>query len=173
MKRLVLPIILAVASITGGCASFGPGTKRSLGEVDFDEAFGSAANVFSRYFKIAEADMFTGEIKSEPERFEDGSERIIDNMPTRRLASLNLYRKNGDVFARATVEIQQLQPDRAHQSAWAGENYDTVPNQSPAEMEAATTPQQNRNWETIRYDHQLEHAILSDLQNRLHPQEQE
>ncbi len=49
------------------------------------------------------------------------------------------------------------------------EDYSTVPNQSPAYDEAATTADQNESWMTYDYAHDLETKILDDLYRSLHP----
>ncbi len=172
MKRIFSPIILAVIITACGCGSMGPGTKRTIGPMEFDQAFASAANVFAQYFTIDEADMFTGKITSKPEHINGETEQIIGANQMRRIGTLNMYRKDGDVVASVLVEVQKLQPDMIHHDTWEGAKYDTVPNQSPAEIEAATTPQQNRNWQTVRRDRRMEHAILTDIYNRLNADKQ-
>jgi hypothetical protein len=51
-----------------------------------------------------------------------------------------------------------------------GENYDTVPHETPAQREAATTAEQNESWETRSHDADVERKILQDLWRSLHPQ---
>ena len=49
------------------------------------------------------------------------------------------------------------------------ENYSGMPNQTPADLEGATTPRQNDVWETYRYNRMLERTILRDLDRLLRP----
>ena len=155
-----------------GCAQRTPGTTRSLGLVDHDTAFAAGRHVMSQYFRIAQVDRQAGVISSQPQPADAGAERILGASPARQLATLRLRRQDGRLVAQATVALQRQGSDIHRQISPAAGSYDSVANRTPAELEAATTPQQNETWVTERYAHDLERKILADLYRLLHPQAQ-
>ena len=101
-----------------------------------------------------------------------GAERILGASPARQLATLRLRKEDGQVVAQATVALQRQGSDIHRQINPAAGSYDSVANRTPAELEAATTPQQNEAWVTERYAHDLERKMLADLYRLLHPKAQ-
>jgi hypothetical protein len=140
-----------------GCANVEVGTERSLGAVGYTEAFDAARTVMGQYFTVASADVDNGRIEAAP-----------NPLPGR-----PLRRGDGTVTAYASVTIQRQSTAAARQLAWPAGVYDGPPNQTPAQMEAATTAEQNETWMTERRDRTLEQQILTDLANALRGRTQE
>ena len=163
-------IALLAGGVLAGCAQPTPGRTRALGEVRFEAAFASAREVMAQYFPIADADADAGVIRSRPQAVEAPPERLLGRSPARQVATLRLYRENGQVVAQASVAVQREGSAGHRQLSAAGDSYDTVPNKTPADAEAATTAEQNQVWETERYDHALEARILADIYAGLHPE---
>ena len=173
MKRTL--IILIVAAMLAGCSQEMAGTSRSLGVVPYGEAFAAGKQVMGNFFSVESADIQSGRIRSRSRRLNVRSERLVTGLagmagsPARRLATLKLHRSGGAVVAYATVEVQR-QDSAIHRQRGADmENYDSVPNKTPAELDAATTPEQNELWRTCRRDRAMEEKILSALYVKLTP----
>jgi len=172
-SRIILTA-LAVAMLAG-CSREMAGTSRSLGVVPYGEAFAVGKQVMSNFFSVASADIQSGRIRSRPRRQNVRSERLVTGMvgmagsPARRLATLSLHRSGGAVVAYATVEVQRQDSAIHRQRSADLDNYDSVPNRTPAELEAATTPEQNELWRTCRRDRAMEEKILSALYVKLSP----
>ena len=142
------------------------GTRRPLPAASFSEAFSAGRTVLSHYFHVASADADDGIIRSEPQ-FTDRSGGLLGRSGNRRVAMLKITHVGGQLMAVASVAVQRKgvminRERRAYQ-----DNYDSVPNQTPADMDAATTSEQNEMWETHSYDHALENQILDDLIEKL------
>lgn len=146
-----------------------PGTQRVLGPVAYDEAFATAREVMAQYFALDEADSKAGVIRSHPRPVVAEGFSIIGLPPDRQLAELTLRPDGSYVVARLTVSIQRQGSETLRMFRARDENYSGVPNRTPADLEAATTHRQNEQWETYRYDHMLERAILRDLARLLRP----
>ena len=165
---MVAALVLA-AGLLGGCSTASPGTTRALGDVNPDVAFATARQVLGQYFPIDDANPRTQVITTRPRPVDAGWDRPLGGYPARQLATLRIVREDGAVAAHLAVE-EQRQRSQMHRSVQQlGENYDSVPDQTPAEQEAATTIEQNEAWETHRYDHTLEARILSEIYRVLHP----
>jgi hypothetical protein len=163
----VLAMLLA-GSWAGGCGGPSLATQRSLGAVDYGQAFAAAEGVFSQYFTIDHASQATGESVSSPEDLTAAPEGLLSSPATRRLATMQVDRQDGQVVARLTIEVQRQRRELYRQMKMDTENYSTVPNRTPAEVEAATTTEQNETWETQRYDRAMEAKILQQLYTVLH-----
>lgn len=163
--------LLVTAGLLAGCSTAAPGTTRALGDVSPDVAFATARQVLGQYFPIDDANPRTQVITTRPRPVDAGWDRPLGGYPARQVAILRIVEENGSVAASLAV-TEQRQRAQMHRSVQqVGENYDSVPNQTPAEQEAATTLEQNESWETHRYDHALEARILSELYRVLHPGE--
>ncbi len=161
-------VTLLLSAVLTGCTEQ-HGSSKSLGDIGYASAFASGREVMSQYFSVESADPSTGEIKSRPKEIELKGERLLGGSHARQVAVLRLNRKNGKVVAHAMVSVQRQGSDVFRQMKVANENYDSVPNQTPAEIEAATTPEQNETWQTEYFDHSLENKILEDLYKALSP----
>ena len=168
-KQIIL--LTAVALLAVGCTTqdsdplgnlFGTnvGSRRELPGATFDKAFNSGRTVLSHYFDIAYADSTTGVIRGEPK---------ITGAGTRQVAKLELQHTTEGLVAIASVANQRQGSPVQRQMTMTGENYDSVPNNTPAEIDAATTADQNETWETLRPDRALEGQILNDLQRAVSP----
>jgi hypothetical protein len=190
-RRMLLMFVAAIAplALAGGCDDgssanwpipggagpsglLGPGTparSRALGAVDKQLAFTTAKDVMGMYFDIESADPDKGTIQARPKMVEERRERLVGRSPTRQVASMLIVSGDGQVSARISIATQQQGSSMFR--TMRGETYSGVPDQTPAEMEAATTVQQNETWRTIGYAYETERKMLDDIYRRLHPQE--
>ncbi len=160
--------VLFAAGLLAGCNGAGRGTTMSLGRVNYDKAFKAAKSVMGQYFSVASADADAGLIESRPKPIDAKPAGIFRNPAARRIATLKLFREGGEVFARLAVEIQRQEAAACYQLQMAASGYNTVPDKTPAEIDAATTAEQNEAWQTQKFDHTLEYTILRDLRKKLH-----
>jgi len=174
MKSWTTPAACAVAlGLLGGCSVATPGTTRHLGAVDYASAFASAREVMSEHFSIASADADSGLIESRPKKINAEAERLLGGQsPARQVARIQINRRNGGVAAHASVAVQREGSGVFRTWRSPGENYDEVPNETPAQAAAATTPEQNEAWRTEKYDHALERQMLEQVYQYLHPGEE-
>ncbi len=164
--HLAAPVLL-MAAIAGCGGPEEPYTARSMGNVEFDDAFATAKAVISNYFKISYADESTGLIQCEPKRSDEAG--LSPKADMRQVATFRLTRgDNGMIRATASIAVQRQTQDLQTMVNPMNEPYSSVPNQTPAQVEAATTPEQNQTWSTIRYATAVENRILSDLYQALH-----
>ncbi len=171
MNHAAIYAVWTLTLIAGGCNSFMPGTSRSMGDVSYESAFAEGQHVFGQYnFLIAGADPDTGEIRSHPKSDSARPDRLLTNSPARKIATLSLRRDDGQVVATLSVAIERLGSQEAMTIEASRENYSSVPDQTPAEIDAATTAEQNEVWTVDSYDHPLEQRMLDDLWQRLHPE---
>jgi len=157
---------LLIAALAGGCAQPMPGTSRPLGDVTYDDAFTTGRQVMAQYFPLAQIDEWRGMIISQPTPL--AQQRLVGGAQQRQVARLRLRRQASTVVAEASVEIQR-QASQAHGAMRRPQlAYDAASLYTPAEAEAATTPQQNEMWVAVHYNHALEARLLEQLYARLH-----
>ena len=158
---------VAAASASIACNSMPPGTRRVLGPTTYDNAFSTAREVMGRYFPIAESDRKKGVIKSRPRLVEAARFRVSSPVSARQTATLRLRRDGRYVVAFLAVAIYR-QGGRFHRMEGPGEeNYRARPGRTPAELEGATTYEQNQAWQFLRHDHVLQRTILDELASQL------
>lgn len=168
-------IILAAVGMFAGCSQEIASSSRVLGDVSYGQAFATGKQVMSNFFPVASADLHSGVITSRPKPVTLRSERLVTGLvgmagsPARRIATLKLRRSRGTVIAFASVEIQRQDSAAYRQRGADLENYDSVPNVTPADLEAASTPGQNELWRTCRHDRAMEERILSAVYAALNP----
>ena len=165
--RGMLVVAAAGVSILAGCAGAEVGAKRSLGTVNYTQAFDAARTVMGQYFTVASADADGGLIESAPKPLMG---RVLGGKEGRQVAAVWLRKMDGTVTAYALVTIQRQASVAARQLAWPAGVYDGPPHQTPAELEAATTAEQNESWITERRDRALEQQLLTDIDNALRGQ---
>lgn len=146
------------------------GRARSLGEVGYQPAFATAREVLAQYYSIESADPQTGVIRSRPKPVQARAERIVGKSDARQVATMRLRRDGREVIAHLAVAIQRQGSTIHRQMRMDADNYSSVPNQTPAEVEGATTPEQNESWRTDKYDRVMEQTILNQLYRAMHPQ---
>ena len=166
-RQTCLFAVLATMGTLVGCNQPTPGTSRVLGNVDYNVAFAAARETMSMYFTIDSADPVTGVIVSRPRPAEGRGERLLGGSPARQIATLNINRTDGGLVAKASVAVER---QAGSVMGPRGDTYSSVPNQTPAEGEAATTAEQNQGWQREGYARDVERRILNDLFNALHPQ---
>jgi hypothetical protein len=192
-RTAVLTVTTLLAALLAGCTDMGapwpmtggagsqragllgpgsPGRSRALGAVDPQLAFTTAKDVIGMYFDVASSDPDKGMIVCRPKPVQDQKERLLGASPTRQLASLQIVSGDGQVSVQVAVAVQQ-QGSNVYRTMHSNDSYSGVPNQTPAEIEGATTPEQNESWRTVGYAYDTERKILDDLFRRLHPEEPE
>jgi hypothetical protein len=82
---------------------------------------------------------------------------------------VRLRAEGKEVVAYATVAVQRQGGSVFRVMPRDADDYDTVPNKTPAEGDAATTVGQNETWRTHRYADDVERKILEDIWRSLHP----
>jgi hypothetical protein len=166
--------IVAAALAAGmlvGCNQAMPGRSRALGTVEYSAAFAAAREVLAQYYSVESSDAETGVIQARPKRIDAPNERLLSGSPAREVATLRLRKEGKAVVAHTTVAVQR-QGGPALQTMRGGtDTYSSVPDDTPAEREAATTVEQNESWRTHHYAHAVERKILDDLYRALHPKE--
>jgi hypothetical protein len=168
--RFVAAALLAAASMAGGCNVASPGSSRSLGEVEYPQAFAAARDVMSQYYSIASSDPATGIIKSRPKSVAAQPDRIIGRSPARQVATMRIWPRGKEILADVTVAVQRRGDTVLRHMPTPAENYDSLPNRPPSAREAATTTEQNESWRIEKYNHTTEQKILKDLFLSLHPE---
>jgi hypothetical protein len=179
MKRIVLTAFVAACLVLPACQKVdlteglapGQGTTRTLGEASYQQAFATSRMTLGQYFPIAEANPNTGIIKTRARAVDAGHDRILGGSPARQVATLKLTRENGLVIAQILV-MQQRQgaaPRKAMGFSQERYNYTGNPgDETPADLDAATTGEQNQAWQNEKPRHDIEVQILDDLYKRLH-----
>jgi len=165
----VFMVSVLAAGILGGCNLPAPGTARDLGKVQYGLAFAAAIDVMRQHFSVASADPDTGVIQSRPKLVKARAERLLGGSPARHLARMTIRRKDGRIVANASVALQREGSAIHGTMGSTNESYDSVPNRTPAEEVAATTPEQNEIWRTRSHDRALERRMLDELYKALHP----
>jgi len=169
IKRFaLLTAILLAACLPAGCDGGTRGTTLSLGNIEYHKAFQEATKVMSQYFSVASADSETGTIETRPKAIEAKPDGIFRSLEARQIAKLHLRREGQEVLANLSVEVQRQGSAAYGQLQMPASGYDSVPHRTPAEIDAATTPEQNESWQTETYDHTLEYTVLDQLYKQLH-----
>ena len=156
--------------VLAGCNADAPsGTRLSLGDVSHAEAITIAREVMRKHFELAPGNPGDSEIVALPKSVNARAQRILGGKsPTRQLATLRLMPLQGHVVASVSVRLQRQGSASFEQFGSTG-NYSTVPNDTPSQSTAATTPQQNEAWETRGRDTAMERTILQELYDAIHP----
>jgi hypothetical protein len=177
--RRTLLLALVLMAMATGCAE-SPltdiivgqprmGKTRSLGHAEYAVAFAQGRQVMQQYFQLDRADPDKGVITTKPKPIGERPARLLGKSSARKRATMTLLREGPEIVAYVSVPIEQRSTTETFPKMPQNEPYSSVPNQSPAYEEAATTPQQNELWRINSYDHRLEESILDDLYKRMHP----
>lgn len=143
------------------------GSTRTFAYGNYSEAFGSARTIMSQRFTVLDADQDTGIIRCAPQPITAGNDRIIGASPSRQVASMRIQGRGGQIEAICIIEQQRQTDEVLRNQPVVGDNYSGVPHQTPAQIDAATTSEQNDTWETVRTDTMLENQILNALRDAL------
>ncbi|MFP4104518.1 MAG: hypothetical protein ACLFVU_00375 [Phycisphaerae bacterium] len=155
-----------------GCNTTTPGDQVSLGDVNYQAAFAGARQVMRTHFPVASADPESGVIRSRPVPADPDENRILGGTsPARKVATMKVQEKEGEVFAHLSVAIQQQESSIHRVMPNTTGEYDAVPDETPAQMEAATTAEQNESWITRSYDSAMQRRMLEELYLLLRPSE--
>ena len=169
MRHGWIVLIPLSAVVLSGCNQALPGTARQLGAADYTAAFAAAREVMSQYYSVESANPDTGTIQSRPKSVTAPHERLLGGSPARQVATMRLRKEGKDVVAHVSVAVQRQGGAVLRQSRPGIDDYDSVPNETPAEQDAATTVEQNESWRIHGYAHDVERKILDDLYRSLHP----
>jgi hypothetical protein len=159
------------AVVLAGCQATEPGTTLSLGKVGYDKAFVAAEKVMSQYFSVAAADDAAGTVACRPKPAPAKAEGLLRAPPARHVATMRLRRSGEEVVAHVTVAVERQEAAAHRQLRMIGADREPVPLRTPAELDAATTAEQNDEWAARGHDAALERAILRDLYEALWPEE--
>ena len=152
---------MLLVSVLGGCTDVSQFPERSLGMVGYVDAVDAARQVMGQYYTVAKVDADNGEVKSLPKAAEAG----LMGGSAREVATIYLRKQNKEVVAYASVQVQRRS---GAMKQMGSPSYSGVPNQTPAELEAATTAEQNENWTDERQDSSMAYKLLNDLYDMLH-----
>jgi len=152
----------------------GQATSRNLGDTSYQQAYAAGREVLGQYFSIAPDQSIAGAgvIKSRPkDGLDAGRDRLLGSSPARQIATLQIVQEGPCVVAQVQV-MQQRQGAAAQQRMGYSQerhNYSGNPgNETPADLDAATTPQQNESWSNEKRRRDVEAQILDDLYRKLH-----
>lgn len=162
-------IVGVVAAVAAGCGEPTPGTSRNLGAVPYELAFVSAQDVVSQRYSVIEADPATGVITTRPRPVGTESGVLGGSADAREVATLRMRREDENVVAHLSVAMERKRSTVSRRMMQDQENYSGVPNTTPADVDAASTPEQRDLWQPERYLHHIERRLLQDLFARLHP----
>jgi hypothetical protein len=171
MKRSLIAMAwIALAMGVAGCAE-SPGTTRDLGAVSYEMAFVTARDVIGRHYDIAHSDPATGRVETVAKPVEPGPAGVLGGSvrDAREQATLQLRREGERVTARLAVALQRRRSSISRRMTLAEEDYSGVPNKTPAEIDAATTTEQNQTWQTERYLAHRQRALLTEIYRAVHP----
>jgi len=169
IRHAWIGVAVVAACVASGCSQATPGTSRSLGAVGYESAFAAANEVVAQYFSIESSNPHTGIIRSRPKSVKAPKERLLGGSPARHVATVRVRTEGKTVVAYATVALQRQGGAELREIRPGADNYDSVPNQTPAEREAATTVDQNESWRTHTYAHDVERKILQDIYRSVNP----
>lgn len=173
MRGLTLAVLAAALMLAGcqdGSSFLGGGDDyrtQTYDSADRALVFETARNVLGMYFSIASADPDTGKIVSRPLQVEASRDRLLGSTPTRKLATMRIYRTSD---GRTSVDLQilvQKQDAAAFAAMQPITESNEIPNQTPAQTGAAETPEQRQSWQDVGRDYTMEQTILRDLEGRL------
>ncbi|MBI5724461.1 MAG: hypothetical protein HZA50_10920 [Planctomycetes bacterium] len=160
-------LAIVAAALAAGCSQAPPGTSRDLSTNDRANAYVVCRDVLTQYFSVETDDPQAGIMKSRPKDIVAAKgERLLGNSPARQIATLSLRKEGGSIVAYVCIETQRQGSDPNRQMGYASsvsDNYSGVPNQTPAQSDAATTAEQNESWRTVDYDHVQENKILNEI----------
>lgn len=145
------------------------GSRRPLEQAgSYAEVFNRARMIMSQYYTVSSADQEKGVIVSAPKPLGPASgRRLLSASPGREIASIKIRSDAGRLLAIATVAVQRQESAAYQMQAMDRENYDSIPNKTPADLDAATTSHQNDLWETHSYNRHQERLLLDDLERAL------
>ena len=162
-------VVASIALI--GCNTDAPsGTRLSLGDVSNAEAVTVARAVMGKHFELTRGNPGDLKIVALPKSVDaTKAQRLLGGKsPVRQLATLRLQSQEGYVVANVSVLLQR-QGSASFEQFGASGNYSTIPNETPSQGSAATTPEQNEAWETRGHDTVLERTIVQELYDAMHP----
>jgi len=172
MPRCVWIVTAAIAAGSlFGCSPSLPGTGRTLGAVNYETAFAAGRRVMSQYFSVLPGGAESGLLQTRPMSAKAGPAGGIGlgSADRRKVATLRLSRRGEVVMAHLSIQVQGQRKDVFRQLRHDDQAYTSVPNQTPAQEEAATTPEQNDVWRNVGRDRKLERQILGEIYQALHP----
>lgn len=166
MKRwMLLPMLAALAV---GCQTQQFATQ-PLGNVDYDQAYLAARNVFAQYFSIASADPETGKIVARSRSVDSPRpDRLLGTSPARHLAEMRVRREGGEVLVEVRVELQRQGTTAFRQMEPVTVNNE-LPYRTLSEQTSPYSQEQLDAWQSSGRDEALERKILGDVVLALHP----
>lgn len=163
-------LLLSLGLLLGGCQSE-QFRSQNLGAVPYQLAYQAGLDVLQKYYMIDSANSRTGRITSQPKLVEARRTRAIYVGPAREKAVLRIRQEGPIVWADVRIEVQS-QEGEAYASLSQLTSNNDIPNQTPAQRDAALSAEQKQAWVTTGNNYETERRILSDIYQHLHPTSQ-
>ncbi len=140
-----------------------------LRSVAYSEAFAAAERAVGRHFRIKQRNFTAGIISGVPSEMvlNDAGTRIISgalggSRQARRVVEVRVRPEGAYVDVHCRVLVQELETSRFRIMERERGAYDQ-PWDTPADLEASTTPEQNAVWVNRSRDRTMEREILSEV----------
>jgi hypothetical protein len=137
--------------------------------VSYRTAFAAAEQALQRYFVIETRNPAAGILRARPveSKLDSSGTRIISDAmggsrTGRQLAEMRVQQEGPDVDVSCRVLIQELETERFRMAERQRGVYDQ-PTDTPAEVEAGTTSEQNAVWVNRARNRELERRILETV----------
>lgn len=168
LKLLCITAAALLASLGLGCTASEEFRTQPLGNVNYNETFSAARSVLGQYFSVAASDPETGRIVARPLAGENSPDRLLGGYSTRKLATMQIRRADGQVYADIRVEVQK-QDVGAERAMQPLTERNEQPSLTPAQETAAATLEQQQAWHAAGRDYRLENEIIAELLKRVAP----
>lgn len=185
MYRLVL--FLAIGSFVSQCACVSSpasgrivppgdpdaGSRQRFRAVAYEAAFDAAQEAVAEQFRVAQSDRERGIIRAEPVELgvETAGDRLLGDAVrasrrARRTATVLVLAQGADVEVTCRVLLQTDQSGAVSSIRRDARPTDN-PHDTPADRDAAVTPEQQRAWVDQKRDRDTERVILAAIRERL------
>ncbi len=144
--------------------------RQRLEDVSYRTVFNAAEEALQRYFVVETRDADTGTLRARPveTKLDPSGTRIISDAvggsrTGRQLAEMRVQQEGPDVDVSCRVLIQELETEKFRLAERQRGVYDQ-PTDTPAEVEAGTTSEQNAVWVNRSRNRELERRILEAVE---------
>jgi hypothetical protein len=176
MKRILGLVVLSGLVALMGCTdTVRPDARqeRVIQDAEPDEVLAAATAILQREFGRVKVDRVARRITTAPVEFtterDSGTMRDLyrGRSTMRRVGQLEVGRSAGRTVARLRVDVERRDTER--QAVMRPRAYrlsDDPGQETPIDVDAATTAQQNTIWTRVRRDRTLERALLDELREQ-------
>jgi hypothetical protein len=176
MNRVLLVVVVLAAALWAGCsetARVSVQQQRVIQGADPDAVLDAATVVLQREFGRVKVDRAARHITTAPVEFaterESGTARDLyrGRSTMRRVAQFDVGRNGGQTVARLRVDVERRDTERqAMMQPRPNRLSDNPGQETPIDVDAATSAQQNTVWTLVRRDRTLERALLDELREQ-------